>query len=144
MAGFNDCQSFASGPANRPTVNSLRAHNAADSEPLSSDPLCYYINPRSVTYIHGDQLGRPEVVTNAAKAVVWRAKNFAFDRTVATDALGGLNLGLPGQYYDQETGSWHNLNRDYDAVVRRYLESDPIGLNSGANPYVYAVGTRLI
>jgi len=88
--------------------------------------------------IGDDQLGRPQVVTNASQAVVWSAQNWPFTRSVAVSSSAPLNLGFPGQYYDQETGLWNNGFRDYDPALGRYVESDPTGLRGGVNTYAYA------
>lgn len=97
----------------------------------------------AIEAIHADQTGRPEAVTNSAKAVVWRARNFVFDRTVTVQNSAPLNLGFPGQYFDAESGLWNNGFRDYSASLGRYIQSDPIGLAGGLNTYAYVAANPL-
>jgi RHS repeat-associated protein len=53
------------------------------------------------------------------------------------------NLRYPGQYYQAETALSYNYFRDYDNVVGRYVESDPIGLSAGVNTYAYVGGNPI-
>ena len=42
-----------------------------------------------------------------------------------------------GQYWDQETQTHYNFNRDYLPGLGRYVQGDPIGLDGGLNIFAY-------
>lgn len=105
-----------------------------------------WLNGRLVTVIvnggvfpiHGDQTGRPLYVTHPnTHAVLWQSENLPFYPQLTYNAFWTFNVGFPGQYYDSESGLWHNGNRDYNPLTGRYIESDPIGLAGGINTYAY-------
>ena len=99
-----------------------------------------------IYYIHADHLGTPRAITRPSdNAVVWKWENsdpFGANQPNEDPANTGTafkyNLRFPGQYYDQETQTHYNWNRDYDASTGRYIQSDPIGLDAGINTYGYA------
>jgi YD repeat-containing protein len=85
----------------------------ANGEPVA------LVRANALYYLHDDHLGRPELATNSAGSIVWRAENYAFSRKVVSSGLPDLDLGLPGQVYDSETGHWNNGFRDYDSQEGR-------------------------
>jgi RHS repeat-associated protein len=87
-----------------------------------------------ITYLHANEIGTPIGATDAAARVVWSPEYLVYGairgqrREVEQGGLPfTLNLRLPGQYYDVETG-WHdNYLRTYDPARGQYLEPDPLG-----------------
>jgi len=104
---------------------------------------------QKLVYLHTDHLNTPRAATNSAGQVVWRWRGSAFGEGDAQwiDDGGGtsitINLRFPGQYFDQESGTHYNYYRDYDASTGRYIQSDPIGLDSGPNTYLYSFGNAV-
>ncbi len=96
-----------------------------------------------VYFLHTDQLGTPQVATDASQAAQWMATYQPFGYTSTDIGLIVQNLRLPGQEFDIETGLNHNGFRDYGPTLGRYLESDPIGLTGGTNAYSYGSANPL-
>ncbi len=97
-----------------------------------------------VLAIHADQRGAPVAMTDADQKIVWRAHVGPWG--AAMPAYGksfgpaSLNLRLPGQYYDEETGLHDNGFRTYDPSSGNYLQPDPLGYPDGPDAYRYAGG----
>ena len=97
-----------------------------------------------------DHLGTPQEVLDEERRPVWQATTAAFGQAQVTHTAAGangkpfsMNLRLPGQVYDAETGLHYNYLRDYDPLLGRYLAPDPMGLAGGANPYAYVSNNPL-
>ncbi len=117
------------------TVYDNQAHAAGDSERVVN-----------VYWVHGDQLGTPVMLTNTDGNAVWEATFAPFGEAVSVnedpDGDGTavtMNIRMPGQYFDAETGLNYNWHRYYDPAVGRYIEPDPVMAEmSIANPYHYS------
>jgi RHS repeat-associated protein len=96
----------------------------------------------TVRFVHADGLGSPRAVTDIPGALQWQwpyASN-PFGEKAPTSSTGyTLNLRFPGQYFDVESGLAYNVNRDYESVTGRYIQSDPIGLAGGVSTFSYAL-----
>jgi RHS repeat-associated protein len=92
-----------------------------------------------------DHLGVPQIVLDPATNLVWQAETTVFGKARVLYAAAGrdgkpftMNLRLPGQLHDAETGLSQNYYRDYDPEAGRYTTPDPAGLAGGLNSYIYA------
>jgi len=95
----------------------------------------------SFNYIANDYSGAPILAATKNGAISWKAVSEAYGATgVLPGASIEMNLRLPGQYFDAETGDHYNYFRNYRPSLGRYAQSDPIGLDGGLNAYLYANG----
>ncbi len=108
----------------------------------------WLFSDEAVVFLHSNHLGAPELATDAAANPLWRAAYAPFGRVARTGAAERsdhfrLNLRLPGQYEDEETGLHYNGRRYYDPERGQYLTPDPLGLVAGLNGYRYAADNPL-
>ena len=92
--------------------------------------------------IEVDHLNAPTRIRNQIDQVVWSwDKREAFGYHAPNEDEDGdgsyfeFNLRFPGQWFDKETGLFHNGFRDYNPSTGRYMQSDPLGLEAGFNTY---------
>ena len=94
--------------------------------------------------IHNDHLATPQTMTDSTGTVVWAADYKPFGDATITVSTITNNLRFPGQYYDAETGLNYNYFRDYNPLIGRYVEADPIGIKHGENHlYLYAANNPI-
>jgi RHS repeat-associated protein len=94
-------------------------------------------SPETLIYLHTDHLGTPRFATNTGGTQVWAWTNDAFGTSTPAGSAT-VNLRMPGQYFDSESGLFYNWNRYYYPAIGRYISSDPIGIDGGLNTFNYA------
>jgi RHS repeat-associated protein len=105
--------------------------------------------PAEVFYIHADHLNTPRRISRPTdNMVMWQWEPEPFGHALPNENPAGagpfvFNLRFPGQYFDAESGLFYNYFRDYDPSIGRYVQSDPIGLAGGINPYSYVGGNPI-
>ena len=95
----------------------------------------------SIVYLQTNHLGAVEMATDAKGKPIWQANYSPFGKLMLAMAQikpgFELNLRLPGQYADKETGLYYNDHRYFDPTRGGYLTPDPLGLGGGTNGYAY-------
>lgn len=84
-----------------------------------------------------NDLGTPRFATNTGGTQVWAWAGDAFGFGAPSGAAT-VNIRMPGQYFDDESGNFYNWNRYYNPAIGRYISSDPIGIEGGLNTFLYA------
>ncbi|MFC4622337.1 RHS repeat-associated core domain-containing protein [Comamonas nitrativorans] len=99
----------------------------------------------TLAYIHSNHLGAPEAATNENGELVWQASYAPFGAAAIQNQQSNftLNIRLPGQYADEETGLHYNRQRYYDPAQGAYLTPDPLGHPDGPNAYAYVANNPL-
>jgi RHS repeat-associated protein len=92
----------------------------------------------TLTMVHADHLGRPNRMTDAAKATVWQATWKPWGEIHQLSGTLTQNLRYPGQYFQIETGLHYNHHRHYDPITGRYTQPDPLRFVDGPSVYAYA------
>ncbi|MEQ3436093.1 RHS repeat-associated core domain-containing protein [Stenotrophomonas maltophilia group sp. P373] len=102
-----------------------------------------------LAYVQPDHLGTPRVVIDPVRNVSiweWSNKSEVFGNQIPRadpDGDGvafGLALRFPGQQATDASGLFYNYQREYEPMVGRYSQSDPIGLVGGISTYSYVSG----
>jgi RHS repeat-associated protein len=104
---------------------------------VNGQPLAK-IEGNDIYYYHNDHLGTSMLMTDENAATVWEGEYLPFGEPLTVTASVTNNLRFPGQYFDSETELHYNYYRDYNPVIGRYVEADPVGIQKCKNHlYVY-------
>jgi len=118
---------------------------ANDSEAIPRLPRDNVSRSDKVYKIYTDHLGTPRRLADETGAIIWSWEGKPFGESTPQNPQNlDFNLRFAGQYYDSETKTHYNINRDYNPQTGRYLQSDPIGYDGGVNSYGYVGAKPLV
>jgi len=93
----------------------------------SAKPQISAINYETVYYYHNDHLGTPKVITDLNADIAWEGIYEPFGTIFRTTTERVSNpFRFPGQYEDDLTGMYYNINRYYLPSLGRYNRVDPL------------------
>ncbi|MFS1525204.1 RHS repeat-associated core domain-containing protein [Microbulbifer sp. 2304DJ12-6] len=124
-----------------------------DNMPIAQVEAIYtggQVQSATLTYLHTDHLYTPRVGTSQNETVVWRWDSDAFGQSMPdTDPDGDnnqtvVNLRFPGQIKVAEAPYYYNYYRNYEPMIGRFIQGDPLGLYDGLNTYTYVDNNPLI
>ncbi|WP_129349774.1 RHS repeat-associated core domain-containing protein [Sorangium cellulosum] len=102
-------------------------------------PVAHCEDGRWFHYVN-DPIGTPERLVDARGEVACELRREAWGRTeAAPGARTTTAIRFPGQYEDAETGLCYNRFRYYDPEAGRFISVDPLGINAGLDPWIYAL-----
>ena len=103
-----------------------------------------FIENGEIHYYLKDHLGTAHEVVDELGNTLWQGDYQSFGVVEATINSVENNLRFPGQYFDEESGNYYNINRYYDPEIGGFITSDPIGLIGGRNTYLYAMANPIM
>jgi RHS repeat-associated protein len=109
---------------------------------LGSTPIAMSTTTK-IYKVYADHLNTPRRVADENNNIVWKWESTPFGETKPIGTLE-FNLRFSGQYFDSETETHYNINRDYNPIIGRYIQSDPIGLDGGFSTFAYVNGNPIM
>jgi RHS repeat-associated protein len=87
-----------------------------------------------------DRLGSVTEVTDLTGALLAGYRFDPYGRRTLAAGADITPVGFTGAMWQQSTGTWVTLHRNYNPSLGRWLREDPIGLRGGTNLYAYVEG----
>jgi len=84
--------------------------------------------------IHNDHLGRPELITEASKTIVWQSNNSPFGGMTATSNIGDFNIASRGSTTtpNRITGTTED-QRESGPLIRQDGSAQPLQICTGVH-----------
>jgi RHS repeat-associated protein len=123
----------------------LASHDAwrALMRDMQTIAAAIFTSETTLVWLHPNHLGAPEAATNPQGKLLWQASYAPFGQVRVKSDGFMLNMRLPGQYEDAESGLYYNRQRYYDPERGQYLTPDPLGTPDGPNGYAYVAHNPL-